>query len=48
MKTRIYTLLAALLLTVASVQAQTATTISVDAYSPIYPKSVVRLNFSHF
>ena len=36
MKTRIYTLLAALLLTVASVQAQTATTISVDAYSPIY------------
>ena len=35
MKTRIYTLLAALLLTVASVQAQTATTISVDVASTI-------------
>lgn len=34
MKTRIYTLLAALLLTVASVQAQTVTTISVDVASP--------------
>ena len=37
MKTRIYTLLAALLLTVASVQAQTATTISVDVASSTIP-----------
>lgn len=35
MKTRIYILLAAMLLTVASVQAQTATTISVDVVSSI-------------